>query len=519
VLLIRRVGLAFLLGAATVLAFAPFSAWPVAIMSLAGLFTLWLRAATPFQAALIGLAWGLGLFLFGVSWLFVSLHVYGEMPAVMAAISIFLFCAYLALYPALAGYLQARLQGDLGWRLLALMPAVLVGSELLRAWVFSGFPWLTIGYSQTPSAQVLAPLAGYAPIVGVFGISALLAVTAGAVVLVSERLSLAPLEPVRRKVMAGLVLVTWSSGVFLLAFDWSQPSGEPVAVSLTQGNVEQHLKWRADQVQPTIDNYLGLVSQSRGKLIVLPETALPMLLDEVPNEVANVLRAKALSTGADILMGIAYREPVSARPGQTTAASAPALAYFNGAVGIRADDTGLQRYAKHHLVAFGEFVPPMFSWVYQWLTIPLSGFTPGDAVQAPMRLAGHSVAVNICYEDTFGHEIARPLPQAELLVNVSNMAWYGRSLAADQHLQFSQMRALETGRWMLRSTNTGATAAVDDKGRVVAALPQFTRGVLEVSATPRKGTTPYVIWRDWPVWLGVFLVLAASLFARRRKVK
>jgi apolipoprotein N-acyltransferase len=200
------------------------------------------------------------------------------------------------------------------------------------------------------------------------------------------------------------------------------------------------------------------------------------------------------------LLGVAFREDPRPLDGVPR--------YFNGAVGF--GSAPVQQYAKRHLVAFGEFVPPLFSWVYQWLKIPLGGFTPGDATQPTMRLAGHAVAVNICYEDAFGAEIARPLPSAELLVNMSNMAWFGTYLAADQHAQFSQMRALETSRWVLRATNTGLTAAIDEKGRVVASLPQYTRGVLETSAIPMQGATPYSRWHDWPVLLFLAAALAAS---------
>jgi apolipoprotein N-acyltransferase len=509
---IRQLLIALFAGVATVLAFAPFHAWPLALVSLVILFWQWAHAASPWRAAAIGFSWGLGLFVAGVSWLYVSLHTYGGMPAIMAAVAVFIFCMYLSLFLSLAGWLQARLHASLAIKLLIIMPAVFVASEYLRGWLMSGFPWLIIGYTQTPSENTIAPLAGFAPIFGVFGMSWLLAFTAGAIVLLAPMLSrLAVTTKQRRLTMVGLVttkqrrltmvgLVTiWVAGVLLQSYDWSEPSGKPLAVSLAQGNVAQNLKFREDQLQPTIDNYLDLVAQSRGQLIVLPETALPLMLDNVPDDVVAALQKKAIANNGNILFGIAYRLPL---PNQEF------IAYYNGAVTIGVDDS--QRYAKQHLVAFGEFQPPFFSWAYRWLNIPMAGFTPGAETQAPMRLSKHLVAINICYEDTFGREIARQLPDAELLVNISNMAWYGQSLAADQHAQFSQMRALETSRWMLRATNTGVTAAINEKGKIVAALPQFTRGVLEVNATPRQGATPYVRWKDSPILL---LLLAVFLFA------
>ena len=238
---------------------------------------------------------------------------------------------------------------------------------------------------------------------------------------------------------------------------------------------------------------------------MLPETALPLWLDNVPDQVNAALTQKALANRGNVLLGIGYREP---------SANGIDYEYFNGAVTF--GEAPNQRYAKQHLVAFGEFPPPLFSWVYRWLTIPMAGFTPGAETQASMGLSGHLIAVNICYEDTFGAEIARPMPAAEMMVNISNMAWYGRSLAADQHAQFSQMRALENARWMLRATNTGVTAAINEKGQIVSALPQFEHGVLEVAAVPRTGTTPYMHWHDWPMLLILTLLMGLAIVLHRR---
>ena len=512
--LVGQLALASAAGAATVLSFAPFHFWPIAVITLAILFSLWQRATTARRAFAIGFMWALGLFLTGVSWLYVSLHVYGNMPAVLAGASIFIFCVYLSLFLAIAGWAQAKFSGSFNLsspvKLLLLMPASFVAAEVIRAWFVSGFPWLTIGYSQTPSANLITPLAGFAPVFGAFGISALLAFSAAVIVFLSPQLSnnAKSAKPTvsrfqRRFLIAGTLSI-WVTGVLLMSYQWSSPVGSPMAVSLIQGNVGQHLKFRSDQLQPTIDNYLELVERSRGQLIVLPETALPLWLDDVPLAVQQRLANKANANNGNIVLGIAYQQL------PTPLAS---MKIYNGAVSLGRDPS--QRFAKQHLVAFGEFIPPFFSWVYRWLDMPLSGFTPGSKTQAPMRLSGQLVAINICYEDAFGREIARALPEATLLVNISNMAWFGRTLAADQHAQFSQMRALETSRWMLRATNTGVTAAIDEKGNIVAALPQFTRGVLEATAVPREGITPYVMWRDWPVCLWLLGVLVFAFVKRR----
>jgi apolipoprotein N-acyltransferase len=505
--------LALMGGAVGVLAFAPFYFWPLALLSLWVLLKSWHHSATSRRAFLLGLVWGLGLFAGGVSWIYVSLHVYGGMPAVLAGTATLLFCAYLSLYPALAGALYRALSSrfDLApaSALLVLMPACFVVFELLRGWVVSGFPWLTMGYSQTPGGVMAAPLAGYAAIIGVYGISWLLAATAAAALLLEGAAARAGQSKAARIAIAASILAVWGTGQGLLQMTWSEPSGKPLRVALLQGNIEQNLKWRDDQRAPTLASYHQMVTASNASLIVMPETALPDFLDRIPADYVESLRQHALRAGADILMGA----PIAER----SAGAAMPYHLANSAVSIGTSPS--QRYDKQHLVAFGEFVPPLFAWVYRWLQIPLADFSPRSKDSRPMEIAGHRIAINICYEDAFGREIAAQLPEAELLVNISNMAWFGRSLAPDQHAQLSQMRALETGRWMLRATNTGATAAINEKGMIVQALPGFTRGALEVDAQPLTGATPYSRWRDTPVMLLLAACLLLSvLFGRRKPV-
>jgi apolipoprotein N-acyltransferase len=495
--------IAFIAGAISVLGFAPFYAWPCVIISIALLFALWREARTAKHAAWIGFTWGLGLFLCGVSWLYVAIHVYGNMPAPLAAFAIFLFCCYLSLYPMFGGALIYKLGEKYSpiITLLIIMPASFVAFEYLRGWVVTGFPWLIAGYSQTPGGVIAAPLAGYAPLFGMFGITWLLALTAGALVLlVAERQTLSSRIKIALPVITTII---WLSGFGLQTISWSTPSGSPLSVALLQGNIAQDLKWREDELANSLFNYQELVLKSKAKLIVLPETATPTFFHELPPDYLTSLRLHAQSNGGDVIIGAPYLS-------RTDSNTMPSI--FNSAISMGVAPT--QRYSKDHLVAFGEFIPPLFSWVYQWLSVPLSGFTRGGTEQAPMRLSNHLVAINICYEDAFGSEVARPLPDAELLVNMSNMAWYGRSLAADQHVQFSQMRAMETSRWMLRSTNTGVTAAVNERGEIVKALPQFTRGVLEIDAVPRQGATPYVRWRDAPVLILLVVILLGAILLK-----
>lgn len=481
------IGLPAIAGAAAVAGFAPLHAWPVPIAALAVLFLAWSRSGSPLQAAITGFAFGLGLNLAGVSWVFVSLHEFGHMPAALAAVATFLFCAYLALFPAAAGWFARRLPSGRQARVLGLMPAAFVLLEWVRGWLFTGFPWLVAGYSQAPAS----PLAGFAPVLGAYGVS--LAVAMAAAFLAAFAQSPAWSRP--RAVLAAAFIALLGAGAALKLVPWTEPSGPPLAVALLQGNVSQHLKWREDVRERTLRDYHAAIVRSPARVVVLPETALPAFLDQLPPGYLESLRGHARAAGKDILIGTVERD---AREGRT--------AYWNSVVRIGAGAD--QSYRKRHLVPFGEFIPPGFGWILAVLQIPLTDFARGEAAQPPLAAGGAAWGVAICYEDIFGEEVIDALPQAGVLLNVSNDAWFGRSLAADQHLQFSQMRALETGRWMVRATNTGVTAAIDGKGRVVARLPQFTTGELAAAPVPHAGATPYVRWGNLPA-----LALAAALLA------
>ncbi len=481
-------------GAVAVAGFAPLGAWPVPVAALAVLFLAWQRAGSAVQAALSGYAFGLGLNLAGVSWVFVSLHRYGHMPAVLAALATFLFCAFLALYPAAAGALAHRIGRPGRLRLLVAMPAAFVLAEWVRGWLFTGFPWLVMGYSQAP----FSPLAGYAPALGAYGVS--LATAFAGALLAAFAASPAWSRP--RAVLAGAFAALLAGGAAIRAVPWTEPAGAPVTVSLLQGNVPQELKWREDVRERTLRGYLGQVVSSRARVVVLPETALPAFLDQLPSGYLEAMREHARAAGQDVLLGVVERGTQEGRP-----------AYWNSLVRVGAQAQA--SYRKRHLVPFGEFIPPGFGWILEVLHIPLTDFSRGESPQPPLAAGGTTWAVAICFEDIFGEEMIDALPAAAVLLNVSNDAWFGQSLAADQHLQFSQMRALETGRWMVRATNTGVTAAIDERGRVVSRLPAFTPGALEASPVPRSGATPYVRWGNFPVLALLAAGLAAAALRRR----
>ncbi len=483
-----------LAGAACVFAFAPFHAWPVAPLALALLFHVWAWSGSALQAALSGFAFGLGYFLAGVSWVFVSLHYFGAMPVVLAAIATFLFCTYLAIFPALAGYAAVRLgRASPSHRLLAAAPAF-AALEWLRGTLFTGFPWLTMGTSQAPSS----PLAGYAPLAGAYGVSLAVGLAAAALAAIVASFAW---SRARYALVAGLGALFLVGGLSR-AVAWTEPAGPPVTVALLQGNIPQQMKWREEVRMRTLEEYRRMVFASRATVVVLPETALPAFLDDLPAEYLESLREHARRTGKEILMGTVERE-----------SRGPESDYYNSVV--RVDRESAPRYRKRHLVPFGEFIPPGFKWVLAILKIPLSDFGRGPERQPPIVAGNTSFGVAICYEDIFGEEVIDALPAAQVLLNVSNDAWFGESFAAEQHLQASQMRALETGRWMVRATNTGATAAIDERGQVVARLPNFTAGTLIASVVPRKGSTPYTWWGNAAALALCAALLAAARLARR----
>lgn len=479
--------IAFLAGAATVPAFAPAGIYPLALATFAVLIHLW-SAAAPRRAFWHGFWFGAGLFGAGVSWVYVSLSEYGGMPAPLAVLATVLFCALLALFTGAAGWLQARIPAVPALRACLLIPAAWTLGEWLRSWVLTGFPWLSTGY-----AAVGWPLQGYAPLGGVFALSFLTLVLAGLTWnLITRR---------HRALSAALFVAIALGGQALRYAEWTAPAGEPVSVALLQGNIAQEMKFRPERYARILDTYARLAEETSAKLIVLPETALPRFYDAVDPAYLARLEAAARRNDGDLLLGVPYRSA--------------AHEYYNSVISLGASPR--QRYHKAHLVPFGEFVPPGFAWTLRLMEIPLSDFSRGGAEQAPILAAGQRIAVNICYEDAFGDEIARRLPEATLLVNVSNVAWFGDSLAPAQHLQIARLRAIETGRMHLTAANTGITAVIERDGSVLERLPQFVEGRLDATARGYSGSTPYARLRDWPAVIVSLVVLAAATLAARRR--
>ena len=458
----------FLLGVLTVLGFAPFYLFPVPVITIALLLHFWRKSETPLQAALLGFCFGMGMFGAGVTWIYVSLHEFGAMPISIAVLFLIILCAYLSLFVTLTGWVLRKLhiETPLVWSLLAATLWVLF--EWLRGVLFTGFPWLTVGYSQVPSS----PLASFSAVVGVYGVSLILVFSAALISLFFEK----KLHIWRNAIFLSVI---WIIGFGLQHISWIEPQGEPVTVSLLQGNISQEMKWRPEHVIQTMDTYAKLAHKSNSRLIIAPEISLPLASYEVPFNYLAQLSTHAKRNNGDILVGMVE---TSKRSGE----------YYNSMFSFGTSSE--QIYRKHHLVPFGEFIPfkLAFGWIINVMKIPLSDFSRGGADQRPMSLAGQSVAVNICYEDVFGEELINQLPQATLLANVSNDAWFGRSIGPHQHLQISQMRALETGRYMLRATNTGVSAIINERGVVLQKAEVFTTTALNGLAQGFTGATPYV---------------------------
>jgi apolipoprotein N-acyltransferase len=489
--------IALLLGAINVFAFAPFGWWPLQIVSLACLFHLLCREASAKRAALLGWAYGSGWLIAGTYWLYVSMHDFGGMPAPIAALAVVLLGCGLALLAAfamgIAAVLRQRWQLSDALMLLLVLPALWTFAEWTRGWIFTGFPWVSTGYAHSVS-----PLAGFAPLVGVYGLALLATSIAGSLALALQKKS---------AILIAIVILL--AGFALKSVQWTQPHGAPISVRLLQGNVPQAMKFQPEQINASLMMYRDMIEAASADLIATPETAIPVLTTQLSPEYFTGLSNFITQSHSHLLLGI----PVSDGPMQ----------YANSVLGFAPSAPTPYRYDKHHLVPFGEFIPTGFHWFVDMMNIPLGDFTRGQLLQTPFAIKDQHVLPNICYEDLFGEEIARQIAasrasasEVSILLNMSNIAWFGNTIALPQHLQISQMRALETGRPMLRATNTGATAIIDAKGNVIAQLPRYTRDVLSASVQGHEGLTPYVIYDNKLVIALSLLMLGAAWFASRK---
>jgi apolipoprotein N-acyltransferase len=482
------------LGALQTLAFVHTALWWLPLLCTAVLAALVWRAA-PRRAALLGWLYGSAWLGAGVWWLFISLHRYGGLPAWLAVLAVALLCMGLALYLGIAMALFAR------WRrgrvaLDVMLFAILwLLAELARTVIFTGFPWLAGGY-----AQVDGPLAAWAPWVGVSGIGTLAAALSALGAAAWQQRA----QPRRALAALALALAVPALSALLGTSEFSRPGGE-LGVSLLQGNVPQDEKFAMDHVPQALAWVARALDEARGDLVVAPETAVPLLPEQLAELAPGywpALRNRFESSAQSALIGVPLGDYQSG--------------YTNSVVGLSAATRGgaPYRYDKVHLVPFGEFIPSGFRWFTQMMDIPLGDFARGPQNAPSFSVGGERIAPNICYEDLFGAELAQrfidPARAPTIFANVSNIGWFGDTIAVDQHLNISRMRTLEFQRPMLRATNTGATAIIDHRAQVQAQLPPFTQGVLEGRVQGREGLTPFAWWSArfglWP-----WLVLAAAV--------
>jgi len=485
--------------------FAPGVAPWLELAALAALFLLGLRARSLRQAAFLGFCFGGGWFGAGAWWTYVSMHHHGAMSAFIAAPAAAALDAFLALFPALACALAWRLSPPLpdaavplARRMLAI-PACWTLCEWLRSVILGGFPWIATGYAHTQG-----PLAGYAPVLGVYGVG----LVAAAVAVLPLALAARQRRRVGASLAACAALLLLGGGWVLGAQDWSQAEGAPARVRVLQGAIPQDLKFADGGMSLAVATYRELAREAqrapRADLVVLPESAFPGSIDELPAEAFDTV-AELRARGSAVLFGAFVVEPP--------------MRYFNSAIGLDADrEAKPQRYSKAHLVPFGEFVPAGLHWFVELMNMPIGDQEAGRLGQPPMNLAGRRVAVNICFEQLFGEELLAPWSAGRgepgILANLSNLAWFDDSVALPQFLEISRMRALEVARPMILATNTGPTALIDARGRVTARLAGQKPGVLDGEVQAMAGRTPFSRLGDTPTLLAALLAIAALVTFR-----
>ena len=436
-----------------------------------------------------GWLFGTGYFGFGVYWIYNSLHVFGQAPPVVAGGLTGLLVIYLGIAPAITLWLWARLRRRLGANADWLLPPAWFALEWFKGWFLTGMPWLSLGYSQTGS-----PLSGFAPLIGVYGIGAVCMLASVALYhgIVLRRWRWLVLPP-------ALIL----AGGLLQQANWTEPFGEPLDVAMVQGSIPQEVKWRYDQRQNIFNTYWRETSNHWGSdLIVWPETALPGSSEDIEQSVLQPMAKAAAERSTPILTGLVVSEDNEAR-------------FYNSAMLLGAETAV---YHKRHLVIFGEYYP--MRWLLDafsgLISIPHSDLTAGPDQQPPISVNGLRLGITICFEDAFSRDVLLDLPDAKLLVNLSNDAWFGDSTAPHQHLQIAQMRSQETGRPMLRSTNTGVSAFIDHKGRVGQHTAQYSTETIRARITGRSGATPFYYFAAIQGYLAT-IILALLLFVALRR--
>ena len=483
--------IAFVAGGLLPFAFAPINIFTLAFFMPAVLLFLWLKGS-PGRAFWIGLCFGIGLFGVGSSWVYISIHTFGNASPWLAGGLTALLILVLSLYPAIQGYLIRKLWKNKSDAIVCLcvFPATWVLFEYIRSFLFAGFPFLFLGYTQTDN-----PLSGLAPLFGVYGLSLVVALISGALVLLTRRAT-----RMQKLLPIGLIILCVAVGFSYHKHYWTKPVSKPIQMSLVQGNVSQQIKWEPKELMGIISKYKSLTEkQWDSRIIVWPEAAVPFFPDQLPTFFDD-MAAQAKQHDATLVIGA----PLMGTRTQL---------YYNGLL-LLGDSHG--SYRKRHLVPFGEYIPlqNIFGALMKKLDIPLSNLTPGPQQQAPLVIDGIPIAAFICYETAFPIETLHEMKGKQLGINIVDDAWFGHSFAAAQQLQMTQMRALETGRYIAVTANTGITAMINPFGQLTDALPIDKTGVLVVKATAMAGNTPLMRWGYYPVISLIILLLLLSILRK-----
>lgn len=473
--------LMLLLGVLTPFAFAPYGYWPLALLAI-GLAGELLRGHSIRRTAWLAWCYGFGLWAFGTYWLYVSIHDYGYTPPWLATPMVGALAAVMALFFALLGYVYARLR--LQAASLWVLPALWVLGEWLRSWVLTGFPWLFTGY-----AFIDTPLAGYAPVFGVFGVSLIAVFTALAIFRTLA-------QPRRWRPMAAAALL-WAGGFGLQFLHWTHPTGDSLSVSIVQGNIPQEEKWQLEWRDKTVDIYRQLSKTEWGRdLVIWPEAAVPMFYHEAIDALTE-MQDNALVSHSAFVTGIPYMEVNEERREY----------HIYNAILALGEGSGI--YFKQRLVPFGEFIP-LEDWLrgtLPFFDMPMTSFTEGPPDQEPLTVQKMKLGPMICYEIAYPDLVRQIAAQSDVLTTISNDGWFGKSIGPHQHFQMVRMRALETGREVIRATNNGISAIIDARGKVRERAPQFQRLVLRATAHGYAGLTPYVVIGNLPVLAACGLLL------------
>lgn len=491
---------ALVLGMLLTLGFAPFEIFPLGVLAPAGLLILWLRVPAK-RAFLLGFLFGIGFFSTSVYWVFHSIHVFGGMPSLPATAITILFILILAVFPALVGYLLNVFFPIFKWtKVFCAFPSIWVISEWIRSWIFTGFPWLFIGYTQTN-----APLKGYAPIGSVYTVSLLTLMTSGLVVYALKQYKQKNYKLVYLNLFAALII--WTLGSWLDLIRWTTPQGAPISVGLVQGNIPQNVKWSPEYLQLSLDRYSILTETLWNKekpptMIVWPEAAVPLPLNEAENFII-LMDGKAREHHTFLILGIPIEAPNE-------------RGFYNSIIVL---GQGKQVYIKRRLVPFGEYIPmlPFISRFFMMMNLPMSNLYPGHLQQKPLEIANITMIPSICYEIAFPELMNSKDPKIGAILTITNDAWFGKSSAQAEHLQMAVMRAIELRRPVIFVGNDGITAIINPQGQLTAAIPPYQTEILESTFQPMQGLTPWMRFGMDPLLITLFLLLLIAKLNERDK--